>query len=169
MSSNKPPGPNPRPRHLIVIVPAEDLDHPELGVVSPWSGQGFGFLGDVEGGVTDPTGEAAGHTVIAAGVGSPKEVTAPTWTKWNAHCGVDACKVHIRGEELMTMETREDAGRRVQVAKLQYLPWAWAGVGGGAVPAPATMIAASYEPSNRDRVYSPFEQHEQMRTACGLL
>lgn len=71
-----------------MIFPAEDLDHPELGVVSPWSGQGFGFLGDVEGGVTDPTGEAAGHTVIAAGVRSEgsngsnmDEVERPFWCR----------------------------------------------------------------------------------------
>ena len=57
---------------------------------------------------------------------APKEVLSPTWAEWNTHYGVDAREVRIRGEELMTVEGREDAGRRVKVPKLQYLPRAWA-------------------------------------------
>jgi hypothetical protein len=41
-----------------------------------------------------------------------------------------------------------------------------AGHGGGAVPVP--MLAAPvYEPSNKDKVYSPFE-HERIRASCRL-
>ncbi len=94
---------------------------PNLGVVSPWTGQGFGFLGEVEEGQLPPLVKMP-DTMLLPQALALKEVLVPTWAKWNAHFGIDAREVRIRGKELMKVEGGKGAGRRVKVAKLQYTP-----------------------------------------------
>ncbi len=105
----------------VMVISRLSRYRPELGVVSPWTGQGFGFLGEVEEGQLPPLVKLPDTMSLRQAL-APKEVLAPTWAEWNSHFGLDAREVRIRGEELMTVEGGEDAGRRVKVAKLQYIP-----------------------------------------------
>ena len=83
---------------------------PDLGMVSPWTGKGFGFLGEVEEGQLPPLVKMP-DTMLLRQALAPKEVSAPTWAEWNAHFGIDTREVRIRGNKLMTAEGGECAGR----------------------------------------------------------
>ncbi|KAI2489189.1 hypothetical protein MHU86_25410 [Fragilaria crotonensis] len=109
----------------VMVVTRMSRYRPELGVASPWSGQGFGFLGEVEGGQLPPLVKLPDALSLRQAL-APKEVLAPTWSEWNTHFGIDPRDVRIRGEELMVVEGGDDNGRRVLVPKLQYIPRAWA-------------------------------------------
>jgi hypothetical protein len=110
----------------VMVVSRMSRYRAELGVVSPWTGEGFGFLGEVEGGQLPPLVKLPDALSLRQAL-APKELLVPTWTEWNAHFGVNPREVRIRGEELMTIEGRDaETGRRVWVPKLQYIPRAWA-------------------------------------------
>lgn len=109
----------------VMVITRMSRYRPELGVASPWSGQGFGFLGEVEGGQLPPLVKLPDAMSLRQAL-APKEILAPTWAEWNTHFGVNPREVRIRGEELMVVEGGDDNGRRVLVPKLQYIPRAWA-------------------------------------------
>jgi hypothetical protein len=109
----------------VIVVSRLSRYRPEMGHESVWTGQVFGFLGEAEEGQLPPLMKLPDALSLRQAL-APRDVVAPTWAEWNAHYGVGLERYPIRGEELMSVDGAEGAGRTVSVARLQYIPRAWA-------------------------------------------
>lgn len=112
---------------MVVTVARLARYRPELGQVSNWTGQVFGFLGEVEDGQLPPLMKLPDALSLRQAI-EPHAISVPSWQEWDAHYGVGPGRVQVAGEDvLMTVEAADPAvGRVVDVPRIQYLPRAWA-------------------------------------------
>lgn len=122
---------------MVVTVTRLARYRPDLSVVSNWSGKVFGFLGEVEDGQLPPLVRLP-DTVSLRQAMEPHDVLVPTWELWNAHYGVGPDRVPILGEDLL-MSVEDGTGRTVSLARLQYIPRAWAPYFAKAMPPESAM------------------------------
>jgi hypothetical protein len=127
-------------RPTVIVVSRLSRYRPELGQVSAWTGQVFGFLGEVEEGQLPPLMKLPDALLLRQAL-APRDVVAPTWAEWNAHDGVGPDRIPIMGEDLMSADGNDGSGRTVFVARLQYIPRAWASYFlGGVTPEKAMRV-----------------------------
>jgi hypothetical protein len=107
----------------VIVVSGLSRYRPALGTASSWTGQVFGFFGEVEGGQMPPLFKLPDAYSLRQAL-EPKPMVIPTWLEWIMHYGVgpERSLIPIQGEELMTVS----AGRTVNVPRLQYIPRGWA-------------------------------------------
>ena len=110
---------------MVVTVARMARYRPELGQVSGWKGQVFGFLGEVEEGQLPPLMKLPDALSLRQAI-EPHPISVPTWQEWDVHYGVGPDRVQVVGEEVLVSVEAAGAGRTVDVPRLQYLPRAWA-------------------------------------------
>ena len=112
-------------KSMVVTVARLARYRAELGQVSAWTGQVFGFLGEVEEGQLPPLMRLPDAVSLRQAI-EPHSITIPTGPEWTAHYGGAPDRIPIAGEELLMGVDTAEAGRIVDVPRLQYLPRAWA-------------------------------------------